>query len=128
MQKLTLDYSKWRCGKDGDKSMGKGYTNLENDEGFQCCLGQFALQLGANEEYIRNYGTPAAIRQHIPLLNKPDDYRFFSFSFKNTDFSKDAMVINDNENTTPEQKIELLTALCLANDIELEVINLPNNE
>jgi hypothetical protein len=38
-KKLILDYSKWRCGDDGEFKVGKGVTQLKNDEGFYCCLG-----------------------------------------------------------------------------------------
>ena len=83
MKKLILDYYKWRCGGDGEGkkgcSLGKGYTQLLNNEGFMCCLGQFSFQLNENikEQDILEYGEPGEIDKKIIGLNYKKENNFF---------------------------------------------------
>ena len=126
MKKLILDYSKWRCGGyDYVNKLGGGYTKLLNEEGFQCCLGQFALQLDCSVDEISWKYTPDQIKKPIELLNfiTNDELIPFGISY----FSSKAIGINDSPHTTPLQKIALLTELCNEHNIELEVINQPEN-
>src|SRR5688572_13973621 len=96
-KKLILDYSKWRCGEDGEYKVGDGVVALLNDQGFMCCLGQFGKQMGMNDEEMLNRGEPIECNTQVPL-----------FINNNHSFAGDAISINDDELTTPEIKIELL--------------------
>lgn len=141
--KLILDYNKWRCGgdstitkyDDGSNSsfttidntnkLGEGDTKLLNDQGYMCCLGQFSLQLNTtiSSLNISGFGEPGEIEDDILLLTS--DYGDGDgYSCRNTSLSDEAMTINDDSSTTPEEKIVLLQELFAKADCEIEVINL----
>jgi hypothetical protein len=126
MQKLILDYSKWRSGGKGPNRVGKGDTLLLNDEGFMCCLGQFCKQLNPliTDDTILNRGTPGGLREDIPLLNV--NIGISSFHTE-TVLSQEAIKINDDYNSSSEEKIEELKSLFLQHKIEIEVINKPES-
>lgn len=133
MTKFVLDYSTWRSGgeeyDDSDNVVGKGDTELLNEEGYMCCLGQLCLQLGLVEEDIRDYtspGTVAKYKEHtteklIPLL--ATSHRIDT----NSAFSLRAMEINDNSEFTIGKRIAHLKKLFVENGIEMEVINMPES-
>lgn len=128
MTKLILDYSNWRSGgSEGspvtENIVGKGSTQMLNDEGFMCCLGQFAPQLNCDVKFegMRGTGEPCD-NGLIKLLTINDDDDGI---VENTQLSTDAMDINDDNETTPEKKIVLLKALFATNNCEIEVINKP---
>jgi hypothetical protein len=57
--KFTIDRAKWRCGGDDNRTArGEGATLLRNPQGFECCLGQVACQLGCTPESILHVGEP----------------------------------------------------------------------
>jgi len=117
---FVLDYSKWRCGDNGINKLGKGKTELLNTSGFMCCLGQFSIQLGCEKKEIKGRLTPRDINKPIRLLSyKKDNW------IENTNFSGNAIKINDNENTTPLGKIVLLRKLLAKHKLGLRVINKP---
>lgn len=125
-EKLILDYSKWRCGGDGPNKLGEGYTELLNKFGFMCCLGLFESQCGIPNDQLLKKDEPMDVETVIPLFAiqryEPDeDYH----GRINTKLSLEAIGINDDPETTPEEKIELLTNLLAKEGIQLEVINKP---
>lgn len=125
MKKIILDYSKWRCGREGANRLGEGETQLLNKEGFMCCLGQQALQEreDLDENALLGWWVPESIGCLIPLLTlKHEDGDIL-----NTSFADIAMRINDNHTTTPAEKITQLTTLLAEHDRELIVINQPNS-
>lgn len=126
-EKLILDYSTWRCGEDGEHSLGEGLTQLCNDDGFMCCLGQWSIQQGASKEEMIGKGEPNEINTLIPLFAEKIKYNSEAWEdeIKTTELAYDAIGINDDEKTTPEQKIDLLTQLLANQGIALEVINKP---
>lgn len=120
---LILDYSTWRCGgNEPNNQLGKEETSMYNKEGFSCCLGQFTPQL--NPEIliteIANIGTPLGVfiktKKVIPFLVENN---------QNSDLSVTAMLINDNEYTSPQQKIDALTSLFKSSGHTIKVINQP---
>lgn len=113
-KKLILDYSKWRCGEDGNYSLGEGDTKLLNAKGFMCCLGQWGLQCGIPEEDMLGNEEPIECYTKVPL-----------FEGDGRNLVIDAIDINDNSKTTTEEKIELLKERLKQEGIELEVINKP---
>lgn len=131
MQKLTLDYSTWRCGgnKNSENILGEGPTQLLNGKGYMCCLGQFSLQLDEELEPkdIITKGDPADIQKNIFGLvdMREDDWQEDDYIYLNSALSSNAIEINDNEETTPEQKIEKLKELFSSYDFEIDVINKP---
>lgn len=125
--KLILDYSRWRCGLYGNHKLGRGNTQLKNPEGFYCCLGLFTPQLtpSVTEEDILEMATPEGIshkiEKEVPELTERNE----EFEWRNTKLAVRAISINDNEETTPEEKIEALKELFAEAGHEIEVINLP---
>lgn len=134
MGKLILDYSKWRCGGNNDRrKLGTGGTMLENKDGYQDCLGQFALQLNkelTQADIIGKYDL-CGLSTTVPLLsykgvNDDDDADDIYYFYTNTSLAESATLINDDYYTTPQQKIEALKKLFLAKvGYEIEVINQP---
>lgn len=136
MKKLILDYSKWRCGKDSEyyiddatkRALGKGSTLLLNNSGFMCCLGQFSLQLNNSltEQDILSKATPSDLNKEIPILSV-----FCAFasspipSYFNSELSQKAIRINDDIDTTIDQKITELKELFATVGYEIEVVNQP---
>lgn len=124
MKQLILDYRKWRCGTDSsDRNIahGEGSTLLSNEKGYQCCLGQFALQLGATR--VRGITSPGDLSLHIPGLNKRD--RLSETGFRNTAFSRTAMITNDDEDTVIAVKVKKLMSLCKSIGYKLKLVNFP---
>jgi hypothetical protein len=118
MKQFILDYSKWRCGRDSaTNKLGEGYTRLLNQEGYMCCLGQYCEQEGVDVALLKNKYAPQSLGIKIPLLTKD--------GFWETELSIKAMRINDNQFTTPDEKIEKLRELFAAQGVELKVINKP---
>lgn len=111
--KFTIDRSKWRCGGPEDslqtcRSHGKGITLLLNKEGFLCCLGQIALQMGLAQKDIHDTSSPYKAwgcgDKLVPLL--VTDGKSI-----NSTFSARAMGINDDVDTTLTEKEQKLIAL-----------------
>lgn len=139
-EKLILDYSTWRCGDKGDHTLGDGDTALRNDQGFMCCLGQWSIQCGANVDELIGRGEPSEIETPIHLFvieQTHTDYDFDPVTGEevltaipdgktNTVLAIEAMSINDNSTTTPEEKIIALTELLANAGVVLEVINKPS--
>lgn len=121
-KKLILDYSKWICAEGSCHQVGNGHVALLNNEGYMCCLGQWALQLGASKEMLLNNGEPSECNTLLPGLNieRGDDE-----GYRNERFSDQAIAINDDSDTDAETKIDQLSFLCRNNGFELEVINRP---
>lgn len=109
--KFKIYRKKWRCGdtgKFGYESHGVGSTALLNDEGYMCCLGQCANQLGVRKQKLLDRSTPEDIdfvlykKRNIPVL---------TILGHDSKFSMHAIEINDESNTTLEQKEKLLKRL-----------------
>lgn len=123
---LTIDMSIWRCGSNGEEgisTLGSGRTLLLNECNQYCCLGMFSKQLNncITDNHLYKNGNPGVLKAHIPLLNYPDT--IIKNRFYNTDFSHKAMSINDDWQTTIQEKKELLTKLCADHGYKLIFIN-----
>lgn len=123
MKILTLNYATWRSGGAGYNSTGTGPTFLKNGDGFMCCLGGFSLQLNKDlkSDDISYLNTPACTKKEIPFMTK----RGVAEILTNSDLSEKAMVINDNESSTTEERIELLKKLFKEYGFIIRVINKP---
>lgn len=112
MKELILDEATWRCGNcsgNSNNRRGEGPTRLLNDEGFMCCLGQFALQLDSllKEDKLNRCSTPSSLNRAIDLLTRV----LGNGMVMDSNLSKMAMSINDDSDTTIEQKVEKLSSL-----------------
>lgn len=126
---LILDRSNWRCGSQGNYPFrhGDGLTSMLNEEGFRCCLGQFAQQCGVPDEVMERIGGPKTLCNLKNKYTKTLDWML-------CDFGPNAILINDVEHTSLEAKERLLSELCAKHDIELiikgeyrESVNLHSN-
>jgi hypothetical protein len=124
MKTLTLDYSIWRCGNNGEYHLGLGTTAMENSQGFQCCLGQFSKQLNKNitRDIILGVEVPSEVCIRIPFLNKSKNI------YINTKLASRGIRINDNPTSTPEEKILSLRKLFKRYGFKIRVINKPKKK
>ncbi len=130
MKKLTLDYNKWICGgplcnsplsnKRKENCLGSGYTRLLNMQGYMCCLGQFLSQCNIPNNILLNRSAPSDINKIVEPFNEKSGY-----SIRDSDFSLECMIINDNQRTTISEKTNLLKKICQEYQIELELVNFP---
>lgn len=121
--KFVIDRSKWRCGGEGETSrIGKGDTQLMNAEGFMCCLGQVACQLGVDPEALDMLGEPEEIKAYEDIdILAWEAYERESGppQRRNTPLSVKAMTINDDEHKTIEEREADLVALFAGEGHEL---------
>lgn len=108
-RKFIIDRSKWRCGGEtGENAKGFGSTRLLNGEGYMCCLGQIAKQLGYINADLIGLGEPYELHD--------DDEKNFEENILvnsdtcNTDLTSDAMSINDDADITIKERERQLKA------------------
>ena len=121
-KELILDYSTWRCGDFGENQLGKGDTYLLNDEGFMCCLGQFTPQINnfIIKDEMLGVSDPSDLGEKVLSLNKKENRRF-----RTTRLSDEAININDDTCSTPEEKIKALQRVFKKEGYTINVINQP---
>jgi hypothetical protein len=117
---LTIDCAKWRCGDDSvrrENKLGTGPTKMLNESGHMCCLGQMSVQLNKKlkPENILSTSVPESCGMYIPFLTNS--------SLKDTVLASEAILINDNEDTTVKEKIRRLRTLFKKKNITLRFIN-----
>lgn len=110
--KFVIDRSIWRCGQDSENKAGEGKTQMLNKEGYMCCLGQISRQLGVSDENLLNEYKPGDVEGFEGNI-------LVEAHFQNTELSIDAMPINDDVETTKEEKEKLLIDLFVEHDVEL---------
>lgn len=100
---LKLNYSKWRSGSDGEHKTGEGSNSFLNKEGNMCVLGQFSLQMDKKmtAKCILDVSMPSSLAGVIPGLSTMKDGKIV-----NTPLAEKAVGINDEEHTTPTEKIK----------------------
>ncbi len=99
---FVLEKSKWRCGQDGPNKLGEGLTFLLNDKGYMCCLGQFSLQINP-EAHLYEKCLP-----NSDMFVEPNDL-IDEDTF--SDLSVDLVKINDNIDTTVDEKIDSIRGI-----------------
>ena len=123
---FVLRIDQWRCGKDGPYSLGIGETQLRNDQGFLCCVGQWTEQVEGKELEPNEAGEPACLERDIEYLTiMIEDYAIdfgYLSRITNTNLASDCMSINDTETTTVAEKIKLLHNRLAQDGHTLEVI------
>ena len=113
-KKIQIDRSKWRTGKDGKTKTGRGETALLNNEKYKCCLGFICEQVAPWED-IELMGEPDEIDEVIEGLTEEHD----GLSPVNSELTNQAMSVNDDEETTPQEKETKLTELFKESPYEL---------
>jgi hypothetical protein len=99
MKTLTLNIHKWR----------NGDTLLNNHHGYQCCLGQFCLQLGKTKEELSDFSDPEFLETTPSLLTES--------------FNQKAIGINDDRLISIQERIKRLKSHCRKNKIKLRLVN-----
>lgn len=109
--KFTIDRRKWVCGEFGPEPAGIGETAMLNDQGFMCCLGHVARQLGADESDFDGayYPNEVVSDADLSLLRTYD-----KGSCINTDFSQAAARINDTADIATRVERETALIKCFA--------------
>ncbi len=117
LRKFTIDRATWHSGgythpEQIENQIGKGdRPALENTEGYRCCLGQIALQLGCTTTDIKGVGGPTGcpnLRNSFMIRANTADDRD-NIDFVDTDLTIKAMSINDDaEMTTPDREAALI--------------------
>lgn len=123
MTDYILDVAKWRCGGNGPNRLGTGHTEMLNEEGFSCCLGQFAKQFGVTDDCLLNKLSPDDVASDTGHIYDPgfvDDGRG---SMENTLIASLLMRINDNDCTAPREKIARIRKELEADGHTLTVLN-----
>jgi len=113
---LTIDRAKWRTA-----TSGKGDTRLLNEEGFMCCLGFRCNQMGIPKKELLNKTSPSDLYMNwgIPDLIDMEFWKGIDF---NTDFSNEAIRINDNSEITSEEREKKIKEHFKTKDIEVVFI------
>lgn len=117
---FVIDRSKWRCGGSGPHMQGTGPTELLNNDGFMCCLGQVCKQLGVPESKMLNVPAPLTLvhRSYTSAESlHPLGYIVEAGVLAGTALTQEAMSCNDNpyDSMRPEDREQTLTELFARN-------------
>ena len=132
MTEFVLDVSKWRCGDESENPsvrLGEGPTQMLNEEGYMCCLGQFAKQILG--KIPSGLCTPVALADLVGLYSSVfvkkgicgDNLVYF-----HTQISHVLMSINDSSKSHWKEKIKDLHSYLGDLGHTIKVINLPDGE
>ncbi len=119
MKELTkvvkINRAKWRSGQNGDLHTGKGEARLLNGEGFMCCLGFAAHQLGRiNKGKMLDIVQPEDLDKVITPLS------YKGVFICNTKFSEECITLNDDRKITRKQRERRLIRKFNAQGIDLK--------
>lgn len=132
---FVIDVTKWRCGGGIQKSnhmpnvYGLGVTQLLNDEGFMCCLGQISLQLGIESSKLKNQDSPTNVSEkfgiRIPILTykRRDDAE--ELYWRSTRLALCAIKINDQYHQPIEDKKAQLKELFQKHNLFIKFVGEP---
>lgn len=124
MAKFIIDRSKWRCGGSGFggnvNRRGHGVTYMLNLEGYMCCLGQVAKQLGVSDEAQRRKRNPCHVGAEclVGILITSTGSR----GVEDTDLADRAIEINDDKTIGPAERERLLAEHFATHGHEIEFI------
>lgn len=124
--KYILKKSLWRCGKNGQFKHGEGETQMLNKEGFMCCLGHFAKQVGVTDAQLINTVNPNHLAWNMFGADKEgpvyDPAMVVGDSRSNSQLAYDLIQINDNVSTSAEEKLVSIRLRLESAGHELEVV------
>lgn len=116
-KKVRINRARWRTGHNGPNATGRGETLLLNPEGYMCCLGFAAKQLGKiPNARVMDSGEPDDLKCVITPLTKRKSSGFIC----NTEFSNKCVRVNDDSSLTRKQRERNLIRKFNAEGIELE--------
>ena len=127
MRTVQIDRSKWRCGP-ADKRRGHSLERENRDisldsENGRCCLGFAVNQLhGIPYECLLDLETPcevSSIPESSPFVEMYKPIWSETEQLRDSDFTREAMSINDRMSSTRQQKESALTKLFKKNNINL---------
>lgn len=105
---LTIDRSKWRTGSDGPHHTGKGLTQLLNKQGFMCCLGFRCNQMGVLKKDLLGKSEPNDLSDEYDIPDLVEDKPIYDWLgamyYENTDFTREAIQINDDNSLTKKER------------------------
>ena len=116
--KFIIDRSKWRCGGHlgaSENAVGEGETMLLNEEGFMCCLGQVAKQLGIKDIDLLGAVTPRQLKKPSVeavrglLVSEPGSD--LNVGELHTALAYSALETNDDPTLTSQDRERALTEL-----------------
>lgn len=124
---FTIDRSKWRCGGNIEPR-GKGPTQMLNQEGYMCCLGQIGRQLGCPDDQMLEYGVPCECGAYFEYEDEWGDWHDewkFPPEWKGIldgKFVSEAIAINDSEEPTDTQRERSLERLAEQYGLRIDFI------
>jgi hypothetical protein len=101
----TLNLEKWRCGAgsmDIECYLGEGDTEMLNDCGYMCCLGQFALQTDISTSFVYRKVGPAGVAK---TSHYRYDWNFVGVDYEASALAVECMKINDDVSTSVWEKL-----------------------
>ena len=128
-QVYVLDYTTWRSGVNSSRRLGDGPTKLLNDDGYSCCLGQFAQQKGIKNkdllqliepEQLANALSTGYDKNFIRLVDTEEGEFFF-----NTELTQWLINANDSPTLTPAKKLFKIRRLLHDAGCRLVIKNMP---
>lgn len=126
--KIVIDRSKWRTGaRNRNVATGHGDTLLRNDEGYMCCLGFICRAAGIPDNKL-NIGEPGDIYIHDSYSQRievPDIAVCTDGRYGQTDYADAAIMINDNEEYSLQEKEARLQKVFAPSCYELEFVGEP---
>lgn len=118
-KELVLDYKIWRSGGPvhyPGEVVGQGDTQLLNDEGYMCCLGQFCEQAGVTRDRLKYKEYPYA-HPSAPKLFVKNGYP--------TDLVRKAVEINDSHHIPTAKRVVQLQKLFRKHNKTIVLKNFP---
>jgi hypothetical protein len=94
---LIINRAKWRTGHYGKNQTGMGISQLLNNKGYMCCLGFRCHQMGIPKKDLLGMASPNSISNNWDI---PD----LTNSYSNTEFTLEAVRINDDGKLTSEER------------------------
>lgn len=129
MKTLKIDRKKWsrggkiNCGLNESGTPRTYLWDKSVDAG--CCLGHYCIQLAnLGPTDLNKLSEPSDLGMNIDGLAEATYNEYHDVSYgDNTDFTQDAMGINDDNSITEEEREAKLIELFRLNDIALEFYN-----
>lgn len=118
MKKVTIDRNTWARGYLRNNSL------YDSSDQKMCCLGFASMQLlSTQQEDMESLLSPSDLVNNCDYIQDTESiFTYASEGFRDSDFSNEAMVINDSD-ISEEEREEKLIKLFAENNIELEFIN-----
>lgn len=125
---FVIDRSKWRCGgsitypnKINLNARGLGIIQLENQEGYMCCLGQITKQLRPDLSLLM-VSSPDQFTDEISYLSEMIEGDDGEEPF-NTPLAENAIEYNDDPDLTDDERENLLSKLFDDEGLKLTFVN-----